>query len=239
MSVDKVSKSEQNKERNPHAGHRERMRKRFLENGLDGFSEHEILEFLLFYVHRRANTNEIGHDLLQTFGSLKGVLDADYEALLRVKGVGEQGAVLIKMIPQLFAAYQNSGAKKRRLSTVEEQSAFFMTRLMYEPDEVVVLACMDDRMQMLHCTEIARGIPNQVNISLQKLMRITLQIRCTAVFLAHNHPGGRAVPSFEDVRTTNLISRALHEVGVALLDHFIVADGKVISMKQSGGFTPV
>ncbi len=237
MRSDKMTKTEQNKKKHLHDGHRARMRKRFLENGLHGFSEHEMLEMLLFYVHKRNDTNEIGHDLIDTFGSLKGVLDADYHDLLQVEQIGEQAAVLLKLLPQLFQAYQNGGETHRILRTDETRSAFFMHKLQNETDEVVLLAGLDEQQRLLHWMEIARGIPNQVEINLRQLVQAALQLQCASVLLAHNHPLGKAAPSYEDVRVTSTISRLLRDIGMDLQDHYIVADGKVISMKQCGSYS--
>ena len=82
-----------------HSGHRQRMRQRFLLSDFDGFAEHEILEVLLYYAIPRIDTNEIAHRLLHHFGSLSAVFDADPQELVKVKGVSEHTAVLLKMIP--------------------------------------------------------------------------------------------------------------------------------------------
>ena len=86
-------------EKNVHEGHREKVRKRFMqENGFDHFEDHQILEMLLFYANSRSDTNPIAHRLLDTFGSLKGVLEARPEMLMTVPGVGESAAALISMV---------------------------------------------------------------------------------------------------------------------------------------------
>ena len=90
---------------NPHEGHRERLKERFLNEGLLGFHDHNILELLLFYVIPRKDTNEIAHELLREFGSLSAVFDADIELLKQVPGIGDNAATFIKLIPQLARAY--------------------------------------------------------------------------------------------------------------------------------------
>lgn len=83
-----------------HEGHRERLRKRFIENGLQGFEKHNMLELLLFYAIPRRDTNELAHRLINSFGSLSGVFNASFEELCRVEGIGENAAALIKLIPE-------------------------------------------------------------------------------------------------------------------------------------------
>ena len=88
-----------------HDGHRKRLIRRSLEQGLDGFEPHQVLELLLFYAIPRQDTNVLAHRLTEVFGSLKGVFDAPYEQLLEVSGVGENTAALLKLIPQLTRLY--------------------------------------------------------------------------------------------------------------------------------------
>ena len=83
-----------------HDGHRERMKKRFLEHGLDNFDDVNALELLLFYALPRKDTNALAHALLDRFGSLAGVLDASAADLLSVDGVGESIAGLLRLIPE-------------------------------------------------------------------------------------------------------------------------------------------
>ena len=92
--------------KNIHEGHRDRLRKRFLDEGLDNFHDHNVLELLLFYSIPRKDTNEEAHNLIDTFGSLSGVFNASHEDLCKVKGIGENTATLIKMMPELFKKYE-------------------------------------------------------------------------------------------------------------------------------------
>jgi len=88
-----------------HDGHRQRLKQRFVKEGLTSFESHNILELLLFYALPRQDTNVIAHELIDNFKTLTGVFNAPYEELIKVKGLGENGATLIKLIPQLLSAY--------------------------------------------------------------------------------------------------------------------------------------
>lgn len=90
---------------NLHENHRKRLKERFLEEGLENFQNHNILELLLFYSVPRRDTNALAHELIDKFGSLSAVFDADYDSLLDCKGVSENTAVLLKLIPKLARAY--------------------------------------------------------------------------------------------------------------------------------------
>ena len=91
---------------NVHEGHRQRIRERFLKEGLENFHDHNILELLLFHSIPVKDTNEEAHALINRFGSLSEVFDADYEELCKVKGIGERSALLIKLMPELFREYE-------------------------------------------------------------------------------------------------------------------------------------
>ncbi len=225
------------KKTNPHAGHRERMRERFYKNGLEGFSDHEILEFLLFYVYAQKNTNEIGHALIQQFGSLTGVLDAEYEELVRVKGVGDRAAMLIKLLPEMFRRYNHGNDTFRCLMLrAEARCNFYRNYLCDRKQEVVCLGCLNDQMWQRNVFEIASGTPDHVHIEPQKLMRIALASGCSNFVLAHNHPVGKAAASYEDIVTTDTIAHIFKSVQLNLVDHIIVAGNKSISMKQTGAY---
>ena len=91
-----------------HAKHRERMRTRFLEHGLDNFADHEVLELLLFYAVPRGDVNPLAHRLLDEFGSLANVLEAETPDLCRVEGMGEKTAAFLHLLPPMFRRYQTS-----------------------------------------------------------------------------------------------------------------------------------
>ena len=95
-----------------HEKHRSRMRKKYRENGLDSFADHEVLELLLFYALPRVNVNDIAHELMSRFGTLDRVFEADEAELREVPGIGENTALLISMMPDMarrYALARNSG----------------------------------------------------------------------------------------------------------------------------------
>ena len=101
-----MAKDVKQEKKNVHEGHRDRLRQRFLQEGLENFQDHNVLELLLFYSIPRKDTNEEAHNLINRFGSLSGVFDASFEELCEVKGIGENSAALIKIMPELFKKYE-------------------------------------------------------------------------------------------------------------------------------------
>lgn len=221
-----------------HDGHRERMRARFVKNGLSDFDEHNVLELLLFYSRPRCDTNEIAHRLLKRFGSFSGVMDAPLEALQSVEGVGYNSAVLLKMVPELGAYYLQSRAQPGEiLNSTEKAGAFFLPFFLGKKTEEVYMVALDDKRKVLRCVKVGNGgIVNAVHISVKHIVSEAVTSSATGVILAHNHPGGLALPSGSDKQVTRQVYTALRLINVQLVDHIIVADEDYVSMADSGFF---
>ena len=217
-----------------HEGHRARVKKRFLEEGLDHFSDIQALELLLFYALPRVDTNPIAHGLLDRFGSLSQVLEASPEELCKVPGVGENGALLLNLIPQMGRFYMTDRAKSATILTSLEQCAeFLVPRFFGRKLETVFLLCRDAKCKVLCCKELGEGSVNSTGLSIRRVVETALGVNASSVVLAHNHPSGLAIPSPEDIQTTRRIAMALQAVEITLVDHIIVADDDYVSIAMS------
>lgn len=218
-----------------HTGHRDRLKKRFLEEGLDGFSDIQALELLLFYAIPRKDTNPIAHQLLDHFGSLSRVLEADIEELKKIPGISGNAAVLLHLIPEMGRYYQVDIARRTEiLPTLEACGNYLVPRFFGKTRETVFLLCLDAKCKVLACKEMGEGSVNCTSISVRKVVEMALAASATTVILAHNHPSGIAVPSQDDILTTRRVAAALRSVEIQLADHIVVAEGDYVSMAQSG-----
>ena len=218
-----------------HMGHRERLKQRFLEEGLDNFTDIQVLEMLLFYAIPRSDTNPIAHALLDRFGSLAQVLEADVEELKKVPGIKDHAATLLALVIDLCRYYQvNSSRQTEILTTLDACGKYLVPRFFGRTKETIFLLCLDAKCKVLCCKEIGEGSVNTASISVRKVVETALAANATTVVLAHNHPSGIAVPSNEDIQTTRRIAAALSAVEIHLADHIVVADGDYVSMVQSG-----
>lgn len=218
-----------------HDGHREKMRRRYLESGLDGFADHEALELLLFYAIPRRDTNETAHRLLERYGSLQAVLSAPAEDLKKVPGVGERAAVLLRLIPELCRkAKLSGGGRDVILNSTEKAGAYLVDRFAGEKEEVIYQLCLDRKGKLLSCRRLGEGGADSAELNIRRLVENALLASASAVILAHNHPSGIALPSREDYATTERVQEALRTVGVPLVDHIIVADDDFVSLADSG-----
>lgn len=218
---------------NIHAGHRERIRQRFREQGLSGFAEHEVLELLLTFAIARKDVNPLAHELIAQFGSLSAVLEADERELMRVNGVGENTAALLSMMPELFGCYQRSAmGEKPCVSNLSEAKVYCRSLFSGAHEELVYALCLDQCGRVLHPALLRRGTVNEVAIYPREVVEIALRHRAHAVLLTHNHPSGQVRPSQADIGVTIRIAKALETIGIPMLDHLIFAGETLYSMKS-------
>ena len=220
---------------NPHQGHRERKKQQFRDFGMDAFADHEVLELLLFYAIPRQDTNPLAHELLHRFGSLEAVLEASLEELTAVPGVGENTAILLRLVPQI---YRRSAAPSRGktviLNSPEKVGRYLLQRYTGEVREVVYQLCLDQKGKLLTCCRVAEGSGSSADFNVRTVLMNAIRCGASAVVLSHNHPSGLALPSAADHAATDRVQRALETVGIQLLDHIVVADGDYVSMAQNG-----
>lgn len=226
---------------NEHEGHRRRMKQRFLEHGLDSFSDHNVLELLLFFAVPRRDTNLMAHQLLNAFGGLDGVFDAPPDALKRAApGLTDNAAALIRLVPaaarRYFMAKTDPG---QPLTSSADIGNYLLPRFFCGREETAYLLCMDAKMKVLDCRELGRGSTVSVRLDVRQIVKIALEQNASVVVLAHNHASGFAVPSEEDVAATVHIRSVLANVGVLLADHIVVAGDDFVSMADSNCLPPL
>ena len=222
-----------------HDGHRQRMKERFLAEGLDNFSDIQVLELLLFYAVPRQDTNPIAHALLERFGTMAQVLETPVTELEKVKGVGHNAAVLLNLSTELGRRYQVSRMMQTRiLASVEECGKYLVPRFFGRRNETVFILCLDAKCKVLGCVEVGEGSVNSAGVPVRRIVETALAYNATTVILAHNHPSGLALPSGEDVQTTHRVAAALNAVEISLADHIVVADDDFVSIVQSGYYRP-
>ena len=221
-----------------HEGHRHRLRERFRREGLENFEPHEVLELLLFYARARGDVNPLAHKLLDTFGSLRGVLEAPMEQLMSVRGVGEETAALIASIVPMFRRYElcicEERKRLRNFGEVREYCRALLTGLRKERFYVLSVST---QMQVIGQRIVAEGSLSEVPAYPRQVVETALNHNAYGVILCHNHPGGDVRPSRGDIDVTCNLEIVLSRLGIALIDHVIVSDGQVYSMVEHKDFT--
>ncbi len=222
------------KKDNPNAGHRSRMRNRYLAGGLEGFQPHEILEMLLFYALPRRDTNKVAHELINKFHSIAGVMDADINALMEVDGIAEGAAVFLKMLPDVFKAYEMSKISSRiTINQPRELRKFMKNLYVNEVNEKAYVICLDSMGRIICAEPVAKGTTRNVVFDIRSVIEIALRNHGDTIILVHNHPDGNEMPSDSDIYATQALNSSLKSIGITLLDHYIIGSCPY-SMKQAG-----
>lgn len=217
---------------NLHKGHRERTIKKFLQSA-DSFSEHEVLEVLLFSVLPRIDTNPLAHRLIQMFGSLDGVFNASAEQLVSLDGVGEKVATQILLVSQIVKRIKGNAKKKEHylinFATAKEYLVRLFNGLHHEK---FVILLLNKKYKLLANVEFSNNAVNSVSAEIPDLVKAINIHKPAFAIIAHNHPSGNVTPSEQDDFTTKKLNVILDLHDVNLFDHIIVCGEKAYSYSQ-------
>ncbi len=218
-----------------HDGHRQRLRTRFQNEGLENFEEVQVLELLLFYCIPRQDTNPIAHRLIERFGNINRVLEAPVSELRRIDGISDGAAQYLRLVMETirYCGMKNPELPKI-LTTVDACGKFLQPFFKSQHNELVYLLCLDSKCKVLSCKMVGEGSVNSAGVPIRRIVELALGENATSVVLAHNHPSGLAVPSDEDRATTARLAKALNAVEITLADHIVFADDDYVSLAQSG-----
>jgi len=216
---------------NIHENHRSRVRKRFIENGLKGFADHEVLELLLYYCYPRKDTNAIAHAMLQEYGSLHNLFEADTKDIVNRCNTTENVAVLLAMIPKLANLYFSSKWSRGAVildnltTTIKYATALFVGHTR----ESFYIFCLDASYRLNSTSLIAAGSLAETPIYPREIVAESLKHQAVKLVLAHNHPSGNAAPSRQDFESTQKIANGLDFLGISVVDHVIIAGNNYYS----------
>ncbi len=236
QKTSKKQKSPKKETINLHAGHRDRVKDNFIENGFQGFNEHQILELVLFYGYPRIDTNELAHKLINQFGGLNEVLNASIEDLIQSGGLTKNCAVLLKLFTNIIREYSQNESSDYVFNTTQRITTHFEGIYKGETEEKVYISVFDDELRLKKTVLITKGTIAFVPMQTRKIAYAVLNNNSSYAAIAHNHPNSSARPSDEDIIITNGILSVLRSLGVILLDHVIIGTDGSYSMCKSGHF---
>lgn len=208
-----------------HAGHRERLRNKVIQNGFDHLYDHELLELLLFYCIPRQDTNPIAHELIERFGSLQGVLNADIEAITECRGMSNSSALLIKSLRECSIRYMRRQENVLRYYDTYEKVLDYLRNAVFlgATKEISAALLFDHRMKLLDLVPLGEGSLNATTVNYYKLTEAIILKKAKVVILTHNHMSENGTPSQEDIAVTWEIYTLLKKLDVSLIEHVIVA----------------
>ena len=205
-----------------HGGHRNRLRERFVKDGLDGFEEHNILEMLLFYTIPQRDTNEIAHALLDRFGSLEGVFNAKTEELVEVNGTGEYSAQFLSMFSKLIDSYIDDRRQNEIISGIHNITEFIVRKLAFSQTECLMIFFIDNKQSVLSWHYLQEGCVFPDNLDKRTIMRMIMGTNTTHVILARNYIKGQTKLRKNDLTVALTISEMFRTIGVGLFDYIVV-----------------
>ncbi len=218
-----------------HEGHRQRLKDRFLTEGLDGFEPHQVLELLLFYAIPRRDTNPIGHKLLEIYGSISNVFDADPKDIVKKTGLSINTATLLHLIPSLSRVYmKDKWRNKPQLNSTSKSGEYAVALFAGERYEAFYVLCLDNQNRVNYAAKVHEGTIDSAPIYPRLIVETAIRHQASGIILAHNHPGGTIYPSEADKNATNKIISACEAISVRVLDHIIVAGENYFSFADKG-----
>lgn len=222
----------------PHyLGHRQRLRDRFVKSGLSGFADHEVIELILMLAIPRSDVKGPAKALIARFGNLRGILDAEPEAVRSIAGLGTVAPVALQIIKATATLYLQQQHEDRALLTDPTELAdFWRMRIGGLTNEVFEVAYLDSAGRLLRdgIERLEEGTIDRATVYPRRVAEAALRRRAASVVLAHNHPNGLVEPSEHDKLLTRAIVLASEAIQVSVRDHLIVSGALSYSFRRAG-----
>ena len=216
-------------------GHRERLRARYRLHGEAALEDYELLELLLTYAIPRHDTKLFAKKLLERFGTLARVFEAEPAALEVIDGIGPQAATLISLIRPLATRFVTQAPKaKTILRSTVDAAAYFQAKLKGLLEEEVHVAFVNSKNAVTATECLQRGTVDQSVVYVRKVIEHALAHKASGFLLVHNHPSGDPTPSSDDRDLTQALKAAAATVGVRFLDHLVIGETDPFSFKANG-----
>ncbi|MGF7157705.1 RadC family protein [Bartonella heixiaziensis] len=224
-------------QRNPQShkhyhGHRERLRRRYLESKGNAIEDYEYLELLLFRTIPRANTKPIAKSLIAHFGSLADVLGADIHRLQEVQGCGPATAIDLKIISDVAGRFARAQLCKRDIfSSWDKVLAYCKAVMAHETREQFRVLFLDKKHGLLADEVQQTGTIDHTPVYPREVISRALQLSASGLILVHNHPSGDTKPSQADITMTHRLKDAANALGIIIHDHLIIGRNGYTSFK--------
>ena len=223
-------------------GHRERIREKFLKNGIDGFAEYEILELLLTYCIPRKDTKPIAKELLNKFKRLDNIFKADFDKLSAIDGLGKNSIAFLKLIGDLPSIIYKDELKNKKLINKETLKIsnkdillnYLRNKIGYEEKEKFYVIYLSSSNEVIEFEENSVGTLDRSSVYPREIYKKIINLNAKSVILAHNHPSDNITPSKSDIELTNEIAKGLKNFGALLIEHIIITKNSYFSFLEEG-----
>lgn len=223
-------------QKHEHYGHRSRVRDRVKKEGLDGFQDYQVLEYALSFVIPYKDTNPLAHRLINRFGSIAGVLEADEESLKEIDGMGEVSSHFLTSIIKIYNFYEKTKVNKVTILKTPRQTFNYVKCLLAgKLVEELYMISLTPGSKIVKTEKVSQGTNNEAKVTIRTITDNISRNKVNNVIIAHNHPNGDCAPSEEDNRFTRALVTSLALNDCYLVDHMIIGDnGKYYSYRESG-----
>lgn len=216
-------------------GHRQRLREKFLKNGLDGFLDYEIIELLLTLGTPRKDCKQSAKDALKKFGSLKAVLEAEPAELKEIKGIGDNNVFGLKIAQSVSRRYlADRIIDQDFIRSADEVIDYLKHNLRDKSREVFLVIYLNGRNQILKMEELFQGTLTTSAVYPREVVKRALVNDAASLVFVHNHPSGNPNPSKDDLTITKKLKEAAQAIDVSVHDHLIIAGNDVYSFADHG-----
>ena len=216
-------------------GHYSRLRQRFLLGGIDGFLDYEVVELLLKLADNHRDQKNTAKLLLNTFKSLRGVLEANPEQLKKIKGIGDANIFGLKLVQSVARRYlKEQIIGEEFIQSSENVLDYLRHNLRDRGREVFLVVLLNGRNQVLDIVELFEGTLTTSTVYPREVIKLILEKDAAAVIFVHNHPSGNPNSSKDDQNFTQKLKDAFSSIDVQLHDHLIIAGNEYFSMAVKG-----
>ena len=219
----------------PNEGHRQRLREKFLNSGLDGFHDYEIIELLLTLGTPRTDCKQPAKDALKKWGSLKAVLEAPPKELKKIKGIGDHNVFGLKLTQDVARRYlADRIVDMDYIQSSEDVLDYLRHNLRDKSQELFMVIYLNGRNQILKMETLFEGTLNTSAVYPREVVKKALENDASALVLVHNHPSGNPSPSQDDLTITKKLKEAARTIDIYIHDHLIIAGNDVYSFADHG-----
>ena len=217
-----------------HTGRRQKLRDRFLADGLNNFTDSEVLELALAYCIPRCDTNPAAHSLLNHFGNLQAVLDAQPPDLMAAYGIGENAAVFLHFLKEVTTYLAKHHAQKLKVITPDNAVDHLLPLMASYAEEQFIVLCLDNAGNVIKLHTITSHELDRVHVNVREIIAVVTATKTAQVILAHNHLTENPLPSMNDMQLTRRLLLTFHNLEIKFLDHIIFAGEKHYSFHCGG-----
>lgn len=218
---------------NFHEGHRKRMSSRMLEHGSEILENYEIVEMMLFLVLKRQDTRTLAKILLNKFGSINQILNADKEDITSIKGLGEKTFESFQIIKNVVqSVVKEKIEKKKVIECFDDVIAYCKINMQNLKEEELRAIFLTGSGQIIKDKILQKGTIDAVEAYNREIVKKCLEIGAKGIILIHNHPSGDPTPSKADIVSTIKIKEACQVFNINLIDHVVIGGDNYVSLKS-------